>query len=215
MKYNSNDSKNNMTKYGKNTPHKAWLYENVSDASGDVAKEYICSGDPIILYDGRYCAVAGFVFAIVGGKFSVLANKRGPGTPDFQGYWNCPCGYLEKYESSIEGIAREIYEECAFAIDMDELKVVGVETRPEICENGNVTIRHTAFVGRQVQYFNNWNWLGDTSRGGEENEVAAVRWVPIDHLDEHRWAFNHKELIRQYAPPKFKRFLLELLYKFK
>ena len=56
------------------------------------------------LYDGRYCAVSGFFFAVVEGKYSVLAEKRGEGTPDFQGMWCCPCGFLEGDENAKEGI---------------------------------------------------------------------------------------------------------------
>ena len=36
----------------------------------------------------RSCAVAVFVFANIKGIWYVLANQRGKGCPDYQGYWN-------------------------------------------------------------------------------------------------------------------------------
>lgn len=150
------------------------------------------------LYDGRYCAVGGFVFSIVKGKYCVLANRRGEGTPDFQGYWNCPCGFLERDETSQEGIAREIAEECNIAINPDKLKVFGVQTDPLKCNNGNVTIRHKAFVDyKDIKYVNN--------SGGEENEVADIKWIPIDEVGKYKWAFGHEETIFLAIEPLWKR----------
>ena len=66
------------------------------------------------LWSGRYCAVTGivmrYIYNPVLGKNDVyvLANLRGPGTPDYQGYWNMPCGFLERNESGEQGVAREI-----------------------------------------------------------------------------------------------------------
>ena len=162
-----------------------------------------------ILYDGRYCAVSGFIFAIVDGKYSVLANKRGEGTPDYQGCWNCPCGFLERNEDSKTGIAREIKEECNFDIDPKRLKVVYVETEPERCNNGNVTIRHRAFIGHQNQI--STTEVDNTT--GEVNEVSDIRWIPVDDIDKYEWAFHHDETIAQYIPGKFTRRLMELFDK--
>ena len=162
------------------------------------------------LYDGRYCAVSGFIFAVVDGKYSVLANLRGQGTPDYQGCWNCPCGFLERNEDSKTGIAREIKEECGVNVDTYKLKVVFVETDPEKCNNGNVTIRHRAFIGHQEQFRNN-----DTSKlsGGEQDEVDNIRWIPVEDIDKYRWAFHHEETIREYGPKKWIRRIAEFVFK--
>ena len=43
----------------------------------------------------RSVATTPFVFCKnENNEYCVLANKRGIGTPDFQGLWNVPCGYL-------------------------------------------------------------------------------------------------------------------------
>ena len=59
----------------------------------------------------RSIAVTGCVFTFLNGKWCVLANKRGEGTPDFQGMWNMPCGYLDFNETTAEAVIREVYEE--------------------------------------------------------------------------------------------------------
>ena len=198
-----------IMKYGRNFPWKAWLPENVeqlvTNKSQDIA--YKCTGNPKTVFSGRFVAVSGFVFAIVNGKYSILANLRGEGTPDYQGCWNAVCGFLECFENSKEGIQREIFEECGFIINTDDLKIVHVETEPEECNNGNVTIRHRAFLGKIIpQYV--------TKEGGEENEVDSVKWIPIDEIDNYKWAFNHRKTIELYAPKKWKRRLIELWYNY-
>lgn len=211
MKIFNGINRENYDKYGKNIAYYGWPGNKVHNAVESEAiyntPTFTCIGKPKIVYNARYCAVSGFIYAVVDGKYSVLANQRGEGTPDFQGYWNCPCGFLERFETSKEGIAREIYEECGFRIDMDLLKKVHVETDPKECNNGNVTIRHTAFLGSQFQF--------DTFKvgeGGEENEVTNVKWIPVDEIDQYPWAFNHYRTIKKYAPKKWKRRIIEFFY---
>ena len=201
-----NRIKDNQAKYGKNFPYKAWLPKNVTDANNST-EMYTCTGKPKTVFSGRFCAVAGFIYAIVDGKYSVLANLRGSGTPDYRGCWNAPCGFLECFETSKEGIQREIFEECGFYIDIDDLKVIHVETEPEECNNGNVSIRHKAFLGKIIPVLTK-------GEGGEENEVDRIKWIPIDELDEYEWAFNHRKIVELYAPKKWKRKLIEFFYKY-
>ena len=191
-------NKENIKKYGKNMLYYAWTAE-------DVVNNNICSATHKKLYDGRFCTVSGFVYAIVDGKYSILANLRGPGTPDYQGCWNAVCGFLERYENSKEGIAREMLEECGFQIDTDDLKIIHVETDPAECNNGNVTIRHTAFLGKIIPHY-------VAKEGGEENEVDSVKWIPVDEFDNYKWAFNHAKTTKLYAPKKWKRWLIEFWY---
>ena len=208
-------NKQNIIVYGKNPMYKGWLPEYVIDKSVNQdpnidminAITYKCKGEPQVVYKARYCAVSGFIFAIIDGKYSILANLRGKGVPDYQGYWNAPCGFLERYENSKEGIAREILEECGFQIDLDDLNIVHVETEPEKCNNGNVTIRHFAFLGKINPHY-------VKKEGGEDNEVDSVKWIPIDDISNYKWAFNHFKTINEYAPNKIKRMFIEFYYKY-
>jgi 8-oxo-dGTP pyrophosphatase MutT (NUDIX family) len=78
------------------------------------------------LWSGRYCAVAAFAFCKIKGEWCVLANQRGEGTPDFQGYWNCPCGFLDM-EKAEEACSREAFEETGVKIDPSKWALFGVE----------------------------------------------------------------------------------------
>lgn len=203
-----NKIKENQAKYGKNFPWKAWLPNMTEDVTPnqDSAITYRCYGSPKTVFSGRFCAVCGFIYAIVNGKYSILANLRGEGTPDYQGCWNAPCGFLECFETSKEGIQREILEECGFYIDNKDLKVIFVETDPQECNNGNVSIRHIAFLGKIIPHY-------VEREGGEENEVDSIKWIPIDEIDNYKWAFNHRKTVELYAPKKWKRRLIEFYYK--
>ena len=72
--------------------------------------------DGIEYWVARNMAVACFVFAPINGEGCVLANQRGTGTPDFQGLWNCPCGYLDYDETTKEAAKREVYEETGIQL---------------------------------------------------------------------------------------------------
>ncbi len=61
-------------------------------------------------------AVMTAVFATINNKICVLANKRGFGTPDYQDYWNCQCGYLDWNETTKRAAQREVYEETGYKI---------------------------------------------------------------------------------------------------
>jgi len=203
IKQLKNNIKSNQDKFGKNFPWKAWLPDQVMVNEN----YYKCVGKPKTVFSGRFCAVSGFIYAIVNGKYSILANLRGPGTPDYQGCWNAPCGFLECFETSKQGIQREIFEECGFYIDENDLNVIHVETEPEECNHGNVTIRHRAFLGKIIP-------VHTKGEGGEENEVDGVTWIPIDDIDDYKWAFNHRKTVELYAPKKWKRKLIEFFYKY-
>ena len=153
------------------------------------------------LWSSRYCAISAFVFTQVNGETFVLANKRGKGTPDFKGFWNCPCGFLEGNETAEEGCAREVKEETGVIIDPKLLLLQGVETNPQFCNNGNVSLRYVAAL-QDNKYFFNVPKVSDLV-GGEKNEVEAINWINIDKLTDYQWAFNHdtriKEMISKFS----------------
>ena len=143
------------------------------------------------LWSGRYCAVAAFVFRRIDDIWSVLANLRGSGTPDYQGCWNAVCGFLEANETAQQGCSREIFEETGYEIKPEKFLQVYTQTDPETSNNGNVTIRHIAIIfGHE---------LGNRKQaeGGEENEVDEIKWIPIDDIHLYDWAFDHDKIISE------------------
>lgn len=154
------------------------------------------------IWSGRYCAVSAFVFCKFPDGWKILANKRGVGTPDFQGKWNAPCGYLEPDESAQQGCAREVYEETGVKIGYTEFNLIHVETEPEKCNNGNVTLRHLAILRYGTDDIS-ISKEAVLNGNGEKDEVESIAWISIDNIDNYEWAFNHyntiKEIIDTYA----------------
>ena len=139
------------------------------------------------LWSGRYCCVAGFVFLIKDGEVFILANKRGLGAPDFQGMWNCPCGFLEGDENGQEGVSREVYEECGVKIDPSLFILSNVQTDPKESNKGHVTLRYYTILKDD-----NFNLV---QSGGEENEVSEIAFIRLKDIFNYSWAFNHRTLI--------------------
>lgn len=147
------------------------------------------------LWSGRYCAVAAFTFCKIKDVWCVLANQRGSGTPDFQGYWNCPCGYLDMEKAEI-ACSRETFEETGVKINPDRWTLFGVETDPKNDSNGNVTLRYIAILeyGKDDISVSMEDVLNG---GGEKNEVEKIQWIPIRDIEKYEWAFNHKQRITE------------------
>lgn len=160
------------------------------------------------LWSGRYCAVSAFVFCKFPDGWKVLANKRGKGTPDFQGMWNCPCGYLEANEDSQEGCAREVYEETGVKIEPCSFQQCYVETNPLLCNHGNVTIRHYAIL---YYGYDNISISKEAvlNGEGEKDEVESIAWVSIHDINNLQWAFNHSRIILEI----FNRYISNELWK--
>lgn len=150
----------------------------------------------VTLWSGRYCAVAAFVFCKLKGEWCVLANQRGRGTPDYQGYWNCVCGYLEADENAEEGCAREVYEETGVKIKPSKFTLASVQTEPSRCEHGNVTLRYFAILKERLDDVS-VSKSAVLAGNGEKDEVEAIGWIPLKDVDNYDWAFNHKQILKE------------------
>ena len=125
------------------------------------------------------------------GEWCVLANKRGKGTLDYNGYWNCPCGYLEHNMTLEENAVKEIYEECGINLNPKMLKMDSVNSDPS--ENRqNVTARFVAILPTKEEY-------KLSSKHSEKNEVDDIRFIKLSEIDDFKWAFGHKYLIKEFA----------------
>lgn len=139
----------------------------------------------------RSVAVVGFVFARVNKQLCILANKRGEGTPDFQGKWNVPCGYLDYDETGEEGCVREIFEETGVKLNPTDMKFIQVNTDPVNSNRQNVSLRYRTYLSEEFA-----KNITFTNKNSESNEVDDIRWIPIKDIDNYEWAFNHNELIK-------------------
>lgn len=128
----------------------------------------------------------------------ILINKRGEGTPDFQGCWNIPCGYLDWDETTSDACTREVLEECKVWIDPSNWHQFGEIEDSVTANRQNVTIRKIACISTD-EYNNARNAALKMSgiNGGENNEVDEVALMPLTlmFIETRDWAFNHKDLV--------------------
>lgn len=139
----------------------------------------------------RSVAVLGMVIGIDENKqLYVLANKRGKNTPDYQGCWCMPCGYLDFGETTEEAIARETFEETGVKLDVNEFYLHSIDSIPE--DRQNVTIRYKTKNPIDIDKYKL------TSENSEEREVDDIKWIRLTDINKYKWAFNHDELIEKY-----------------
>lgn len=136
----------------------------------------------------RSVAVSSFVFSAINGKSYILANKRGKGTPNYQGFWNVPCGYLDFDETTKEAAVRETFEETGVTIDTNFMRLWNYDDDPKSTLQ-NVTFNFLTFLPEQPE-------LSIADRGGENDEVEQVAWIPITDIDNYTWAFGHDKIIK-------------------
>ena len=147
------------------------------------------------LWYSRSVATALFVFAKdANNNLYVLANKRGSGTPDYQGYWNCMCGYIDYDETAERCATRECKEETGLDIPEDKLRLVGIESSPS-ANRQNITIRYMALLDETLT--KDSPLMNFDTSNSEEDEVADIRWINIDDIDLYDWAFNHNKRIKK------------------
>ena len=135
----------------------------------------------------RSMATAIFVFGEDSeGNVYVLANKRGPGCPDFIGYWVCPCGYLDYNERLVDAAVRECREETGVILNPDMVLFMNYNDDPK--ENRqNVTFRFTIYLDLPNDSLSN--------KENEEGETTDIKWIPVSEINNYDWAFGHKDLI--------------------
>ena len=148
----------------------------------------------------RAVAVVGYIFTFDNEKLLVLANKRGKGTPNYQGYWNCPCGYLDFDETTREACVREIEEETNLTVNPKSLMLDSIQDDPTEDSNQNITFRYwdfNAFYSALTIY----------AKGAEPDEVEDVEWIPVEELDNYQFAFNQEKTIKRIVKQHLLRYI--------
>ena len=135
----------------------------------------------------RSCAVVGLVTKETENGLMFLANKRGSGCPDYVGYWNVPCGYVDYDESLEEAVSREVFEETGLNTKPEDWEFLGINSDPKKSNNQTISVRwHTKYDEKMGGF--------DTSHS-EKDEVDEVKWIDINDIDDYNWAFNQYELL--------------------
>ena len=144
----------------------------------------------------RSCAVTNMVIARDDKfNFYILASKRGKGTPDpeFVGCWCLPCGYLDFNETIEQAARRETFEETGVIVLPRNMTFKSYMGNPNGDKRQNVSFRFITFLDRPISSY----YL--TSRYSEKDEVDDIAWIPLKKIDNYKWAFNHKDLIKMFS----------------
>lgn len=124
------------------------------------------------------------------GKLCFVANKRGEGCPDYNGYWNIPCGYFDfEDESILDGASREIFEETGLNIPAEKWNLWFVNSKPTDGKH----VLSIRFIAKFDESFGTF-----TSENSEEKEVDDIKWISVDEVDNYEWAFNQREVIQDW-----------------
>lgn len=147
------------------------------------------------------------------GSWCVLASERGEEAADFQGYWNCPCGYLDFDETTAACARRECYEETGVELDINNIHFISFEDDPVTANRQNVTFRFYTFI-----YDKNTTDFKFSKENNEGKEVGRIQWIPVEEIHNYKWAFNHEKRIDEifntvYANSEGYRFLKKLCKK--
>lgn len=112
-----------------------------------------------------------------------LITKRGR-APE-KGKFDIPGGFLEAGEDALVGLRRELKEELGIEVDVSIDDVVQMETHTYGEEGGYVLA--IGFFARLAS--------GEPS---PSDDVADIKWVTLDELDEVDFAWEHdRELVRK------------------
>jgi len=146
----------------------------------------------------RAMAVVVMVFAKdENGNKYILAVERGKGTPDpeYVGTYCLPCGYLDYNETLKQAAIRELKEETGLTASDFQLKLVSINDNPEKDKRQNVTFRYKIDAVRTVESLSKELTL----EFSEKDEVSNIAFINLKNIDDYKWAFNHKDLIKEYS----------------
>lgn len=158
------------------------------------------------VWESRSVAVNGVI--IITTKYlgpHVLVSKRGKNAADFFGFLNVVAGYLDWDETGKEAFFRETWEECGLDLEklMRENEVLHVhindpwqvKTDPS-ANRQNVSLRY----GLSIFCSNEDDKLPALSLENNEveDEVESCWWMPIDEIDNYKWAFKHDQVIKDF-----------------
>ena len=176
-------------------------------------KSYVIDGK--VIWESRSVAVNCVIVATNSDTPTdpfVLISKRGSGTPDFQGYWNVPAGYLDNNETTNDACIREVWEETGVNLKSilnmeendknDKNYVIYDKVTTEWGTNSDITNNRQNVSFRYGVYFVMKDFINKiklSDENSEPNEIGDIKWIPISKIKDYKFAFNHDKLIKDFV----------------
>ena len=137
------------------------------------------------------------VHAIVERNGSLLLAKR-TGNLLESGKWSIPSGFLDRDETAMQAVVRELREETGW--EGEVLKLFRVNTNPERPHEDRQNVA-LDFIVKPIRLV-----------GGRDKENSKVEWIPIEKLLPLKdFAFDHGESIRHYLKYRITPFPLPII----
>lgn len=106
------------------------------------------------------------------------------------GFWILPGGTIEKDETSIQTLIREVYEETAVVVNEQSIKPAFYQEIYEMIDGKE------KFEGLQLRYIGRAEKI-DQFISDPGGSMTEVKWVDIDKLDEYlKWGETNKLIIQ-------------------
>jgi 8-oxo-dGTP pyrophosphatase MutT (NUDIX family) len=166
----------------------------------NIENECVTTTDGRQIWVSRSVAVVAIVCIVKDKKIHFLLGQRGKGAADYHGMWCLPCGYLDWNETTFDAARREVWEETG--IDVSGWGFVGnTQEEPFLIVSDPAENRQNISI--------TYVFIRDIEKNQElpqpnivnhvqDEEVADVRWVVVDELDNYQFAFKHKERIKSF-----------------
>ena len=176
--------------------------------------------DGEVVWNSRSCAVVAQIclFNLEDNTWYILLGQRGSGTPDFQGYWGLPCGYLDWDETLCEAVIREVWEECGLYLPNLSAHPNFVYSNSSLAtpepfndEPWGITDRtDNAKQNISMHFVVMLAWRGEfpelTNAFSEPNEVDGLEWVVMQNATQMKLAFDHHKRIAKLLADKQQQF---------
>jgi 8-oxo-dGTP diphosphatase len=101
-----------------------------------------------------------------------------------------PCGYLDYNETIKEAAVREVFEETGVKLNPNNLILLYINDIPEEDKRQNVTFRYRCTVKEPIED------IKLTDKNSEDEEVSNIKWIPVNKINNYKWAFNHDKIIK-------------------
>lgn len=154
------------------------------------------TNDKMTIWDSRRCLVTMFCFAKdKNGEWFVLSIQLGKNYNEHEGYWCCPCGYLDWNESEYFAAVIETFEKTGIRIDENNIVKYNTLADP-FSNNQNVSFVFYTILPEMVEFYKSKL----TTKFSKPNKISDIEFVHVKKVNialYRKFAFGHNDVINE------------------